>query len=72
MIRLENLTKLYGSFVAVDDITLHVARGVLYVLIGVLAVDVARIRGAFTVLLAADIGRDWNGKNLGHGLRLGV
>ena len=30
MIRLENLTKLYGSFVAVDDISLHVPRGVLY------------------------------------------
>src|SRR6267378_3470816 len=27
MIRLENLTKLYGSFVAVDDISLHVLRG---------------------------------------------
>ena len=34
MIRLENLTKLYGSFVAVDDITLHVARGVLYGFLG--------------------------------------
>ena len=34
MIRLENLTKLYGSFVAVDDITLHVPRGVLYGCLG--------------------------------------
>ena len=34
MIRLENLTKLYGSFVAVDDITLHVPRGVLYGFLG--------------------------------------
>jgi len=34
MIRLETLTKLYGSFVAVDDITLHVPRGVLYGFLG--------------------------------------
>ena len=34
MIRLEKLTKLYGSFVAVDDITLHVPRGVLYGCLG--------------------------------------
>jgi ABC-2 type transport system ATP-binding protein len=34
MIRLENLTKLYGSFVAVDDISLHVPRGVLYGFLG--------------------------------------
>ena len=34
MIRLENLTKLYGSFVAVDDITLEVPRGVLYGFLG--------------------------------------
>ena len=34
MIRLESLTKLYGSFVAVDDITLHVPRGVLYGFLG--------------------------------------
>ncbi|MGH7671421.1 MAG: ABC transporter ATP-binding protein [Gemmatimonadales bacterium] len=34
MIRLENLTKLYGSFVAVDDITRHVPRGVLYGCLG--------------------------------------
>ncbi len=34
MIRLENLTKLYGSFVAVDDISLHVPRGVLYGCLG--------------------------------------
>jgi len=34
MIRLENLTKLYGSFVAVDDITLHVPRGMLYGFLG--------------------------------------
>jgi ABC-2 type transport system ATP-binding protein len=34
MIRLENLTKLYGSFVAVDDLTLHVPRGVLYGFLG--------------------------------------
>src|SRR5260370_32090278 len=34
MLRLENLTKLYGSFVAVDDISLHVPRGVLYGCLG--------------------------------------
>ncbi|MBI1967261.1 MAG: ABC transporter ATP-binding protein [Gemmatimonadetes bacterium] len=34
MIRLENLTKLYGSFVAVDDISLHVPKGVLYGCLG--------------------------------------
>src|SRR5260370_38213599 len=34
MTRLENLTKLYGSFVAVDDISLHVPRGVLYGCLG--------------------------------------
>ncbi|HTR20948.1 MAG TPA: ABC transporter ATP-binding protein [Gemmatimonadales bacterium] len=34
MIRLENLTKLYGSFVAVDDISLHIPRGVLYGFLG--------------------------------------
>src|SRR5256712_12670363 len=34
MIRLENLTKLYGSFVAVADISLHVPRGVLYGCLG--------------------------------------
>ena len=34
MIRLENLTKLYGSFVAVDDIALHVPRGMLYGFLG--------------------------------------
>jgi len=34
MIRLENLTKLYGSFVAVDDISLHVPRGVIYGCLG--------------------------------------
>lgn len=34
MIRLENLTKLYGSFVAVDDISLQVNRGALFALIG--------------------------------------
>ena len=34
MIRIENLTKLYGSFVAVDDISLHVPRGVLYGFLG--------------------------------------
>jgi len=34
MIRMENLTKLYGSFVAVDDISLHVPRGVLYGCLG--------------------------------------
>jgi len=34
MIRLENLTKLYGSFVAVDDITLTVERGELFGLLG--------------------------------------
>ena len=34
MIRLETLTKLYGSFVAVDDIMLHVPRGVLYGFLG--------------------------------------
>jgi len=34
MIRLENLTKLYGSFVAVDDISLHIPRGVLYGCLG--------------------------------------
>jgi len=34
MIRLENLTKNYGSFVAVDDISLHVPRGVLYGCLG--------------------------------------
>jgi len=34
MIRLETLTKLYGSFVAVDDISLHVPRGVTYGCLG--------------------------------------
>ena len=34
MIRLENLTKLYGSFVAVDDISLHIPRGLLYGFLG--------------------------------------
>jgi len=34
MIRLENLTKHYGSFVAVDDISLEVPRGVLYGFLG--------------------------------------
>src|SRR6266566_4906952 len=34
MIRLENLTKLYGSFVAVDDITLGVGRGELFGFVG--------------------------------------
>ena len=34
MIRLENLTKLYGSFVAVDDITLSVGRGELFGFLG--------------------------------------
>jgi ABC-2 type transport system ATP-binding protein len=34
MIQLENLTKRYGSFVAVDDLTLHVPRGVLYGFLG--------------------------------------
>src|SRR5260370_29031453 len=34
MIRLENLTKLYGSFVAVDDITLDIPKGVLYGFLG--------------------------------------
>src|SRR5438046_5438842 len=34
MIRLENLTKHYGSFVAVDDISLEVPRGLLYGFLG--------------------------------------
>jgi len=34
MIRLENLTKVYGSFVAVDDISLHVPRGILFGCLG--------------------------------------
>jgi ABC-2 type transport system ATP-binding protein len=34
MIRLEGITKHYGSFVAVDHITLHVPRGVLYGCLG--------------------------------------
>jgi ABC-2 type transport system ATP-binding protein len=34
MIQLDNLTKRYGSFVAVDDLTLHVPRGVLYGFLG--------------------------------------
>jgi ABC-2 type transport system ATP-binding protein len=34
MIRLENLTKLYGSFVAVDDISLEVKGGELFGLLG--------------------------------------
>ncbi len=34
MIRLENLTKLYGSFVAVDDITLDVKAGELFAFLG--------------------------------------
>jgi len=34
MIRLENLTKHYGSFVAVDDISLDIAQGVLYGCLG--------------------------------------
>src|SRR3989441_3658226 len=34
MIRLETLTKLYGSFVAVDDISLEVPAGVLYGFLG--------------------------------------
>ena len=34
MIRLENLTKHYGSFVAVDDVSLEVSRGVLYGFLG--------------------------------------
>src|SRR5881409_2146395 len=34
MIRLENLTKHYGSFVAVDDISLDVPRGLLYGFLG--------------------------------------
>ena len=34
MIRLENLTKLYGSFRAVDAISLHVPRGALYGFLG--------------------------------------
>jgi ABC-2 type transport system ATP-binding protein len=34
MIRLENLSKLYGSFVAVDDISLTVGRGELYGFLG--------------------------------------
>ena len=34
MIRLENLTKLYGSFVAVDDITLEVRQGELFGFLG--------------------------------------
>ncbi len=34
MIRLENLTKHYGSFVAVDDISLDVPQGVLYGFLG--------------------------------------
>jgi ABC-2 type transport system ATP-binding protein len=34
MIRLENLTKLYGSFVAVDDISLHIPKGLLYGFLG--------------------------------------
>jgi ABC-2 type transport system ATP-binding protein len=34
MIRLENLTKHYGSFVAVNDISLEVPRGVLYGFLG--------------------------------------
>ena len=34
MIRLENLTKHFGSFVAVDDVSLEVGRGVLYGFLG--------------------------------------
>jgi len=34
MIRLENLTKHYGSFVAVDDISLEVPPGLLYGFLG--------------------------------------
>jgi len=34
MIRLEHLTKHYGSFVAVDDLSLEVPRGVLYGFLG--------------------------------------
>src|SRR6266704_912746 len=34
MIRLENLTKHYGSFVAVDDVSLEVSRGLLYGFLG--------------------------------------
>ena len=34
MIRLEGLTKHYGSFVALDHVTLHVPRGVLYGCLG--------------------------------------
>jgi ABC-2 type transport system ATP-binding protein len=34
MILLENLTKLYGSFCAVDNVTLHVPKGTLYGFLG--------------------------------------
>src|SRR5258708_18365215 len=34
MIRLENITKHYGSFVAVDDVSVHVRRGVVYGFLG--------------------------------------
>ncbi len=34
MIRLENLTKHYGSFIAVDDISMQVPRGVLHGFLG--------------------------------------
>ena len=34
MIRLENLTKHYGSFVAVDDISMEVPRGLLHGFLG--------------------------------------
>jgi ABC-2 type transport system ATP-binding protein len=34
MIHLENLTKLYGSFVAVDDVSLNIPRGEIYGFLG--------------------------------------
>ena len=34
MLKIENLTKTYGKLTAVDDLTLHIARGEIYGFIG--------------------------------------
>ena len=49
MLRIENLTKIYGSHKAVDDLSLHIAPGEIYGFIGHNGHH-AQIRGGNTAL----------------------
>ena len=47
MLRIENLTKIYGEHKAVDDLSLHIAPGEIY---GFIGHNGAQVRGGNTAL----------------------